>query len=614
MKFAGARGSTRTRVPLIALLALAATIGLAGCEGDDGKDGAPGTPGTAGPTGPTGPTGPAGPAGPGATIEPRESCGVCHGDGSAYGVAEMHAVDPDIAISGLTIAPSATVPTDLVVSFNVKANGSNFTTLTRINGAYRFDGTNRDNLTAVDGAFPGDAVRTLTLAGGTGGNYTVTITDGVTLFGAAPSRYLFRLETASGLVPRVRALATGDYPSSPDGRRWSARRAAPAATASMAAVASTTATRRTARPARSATTRPTPTIRVWSTSATAFTTSHGMPRRRVRAVDGQRQTRRGRTHATYPTYMTNCNVCHTASSGALAKANTMTVTAENCFSCHESMESWDFTTTGTTFHESMTEATDCTTCHNSTPTGVAPATVTAFHNGLVTERGGIIFNGDDTSVTEGAKFDWRITGIVDNGTNLSISWAAKYNGAGRESRATPPPPGRAGVPCGRRRQRRHVEHAAQLLRRAMTSVLGQEHECPGTGAGRERDDDQHDLHRQRGHHDYSGARRSLCDAGHRGDSGQASRGERCRPDHVRCDGSSQDPDPRVGRGDRCASGAGSVARSPTPASAWPATSVRSISTAATGSTTWTCASSATTRLRREQNVRVRDGRHGVRSV
>ena len=45
MKFAGARGSTRTRVPLIALLALAATIGLAGCEGDDGKDGAAGATG-----------------------------------------------------------------------------------------------------------------------------------------------------------------------------------------------------------------------------------------------------------------------------------------------------------------------------------------------------------------------------------------------------------------------------------------------------------------------------------------------------------------------------------------------------------------------------------------
>jgi OmcA/MtrC family decaheme c-type cytochrome len=126
--------------------------------------------------------------------------------------------------------------------------------------------------------------------------------------------------------------------------------------------------------------------------------------------------------------MTNCNVCHTSSSGALAKANAMTVTASNCFSCHESMESWDFTATGTTFHESMTEATDCTTCHNSTPTGVAPATVTAFHNGLETERIGIIYNGDDLSVTEGAKFNWTITKVVDNKTagTLAITWTAEF--------------------------------------------------------------------------------------------------------------------------------------------------------------------------------------------
>ena len=75
--------------------------------------------------------------------------------------------------------------------------------------------------------------------------------------------------------------------------------------------------------------------------------------------------------ASYPTYMTNCNVCHTAASGALAKANTMTVTGANCFSCHESMESWDFTASGTTFHESMTEATNCQTCH--APNGIAPS-------------------------------------------------------------------------------------------------------------------------------------------------------------------------------------------------------------------------------------------------
>ena len=103
MKFAGARGITRSRVPLIAMLALAATIGLAGCEGDDGKDGAPGTPGAAGPTGPTGPTGPAGPTGPTGPVagieKPLESCAVCHGDSSFASAKGIHAVTGIVAVS-----------------------------------------------------------------------------------------------------------------------------------------------------------------------------------------------------------------------------------------------------------------------------------------------------------------------------------------------------------------------------------------------------------------------------------------------------------------------------------------------------------------------------------
>ena len=147
MKFATHRAA-RSLVPLIALLSLG--IGIAGCEGDDGKDGAQGpagTPGTPGATGPIGPTGPTGPAGPGAKIEPRESCGVCHADGSAYGVAEMHAVAADVAVSNVVIARGTTDPTDLVVTFNVKANGVNFTTLvpptaaTGLSTAYQFNGT-----------------------------------------------------------------------------------------------------------------------------------------------------------------------------------------------------------------------------------------------------------------------------------------------------------------------------------------------------------------------------------------------------------------------------------------------------------------------------------------
>ena len=54
-----------------------------------------------------------------------------------------------------------------------------------------------------------------------------------------------------------------------------------------------------------------------------------------------------------------------------------------------------------------------------------------FHDGLETERVGIIFGGQDLSVSEGEKFyEWKITKVVDNKTTgkLEISCSAKYNG------------------------------------------------------------------------------------------------------------------------------------------------------------------------------------------
>jgi OmcA/MtrC family decaheme c-type cytochrome len=82
----------------------------------------------------------------------------------------------------------------------------------------------------------------------------------------------------------------------------------------------------------------------------------------------------------------------------------------------------------TTFHTSFTTATDCQQCHNPAGNGIARGTVAAYHNGLLTERGGVIWNGVDTSVVEGDKIAMEITGVTDNGTNLAITWTAKYNG------------------------------------------------------------------------------------------------------------------------------------------------------------------------------------------
>jgi OmcA/MtrC family decaheme c-type cytochrome len=149
---------------------------------------------------------------------------------------------------------------------------------------------------------------------------------------------------------------------------------------------------------------------------------------------------------TYPTYMTNCSVCH-SEPAQLAAANDMPFSAD-CFTCHGSMASW---TTwfqpgagegqnpgglDLSIHFSLTpspEEADCALCHNGV-TGVAAEklVVTDSHNGWETPRHGFIVDGVDTSVTEGEKFDWRITGVevVDEGANLAVSWTASYNGVG----------------------------------------------------------------------------------------------------------------------------------------------------------------------------------------
>ncbi len=131
---------------------------------------------------------------------------------------------------------------------------------------------------------------------------------------------------------------------------------------------------------------------------------------------------------TYPTYMSNCSVCHDSPT-TLTAANAMPVTGPYCFSCHESMDSWDFTESGATFHEAYTEKTDCQECHKVNGVAASLVNVTQFHNSLETERVGIIWNGEDLSVTEGKKFTWKIDNVVDDGTNLKISWSATYNGA-----------------------------------------------------------------------------------------------------------------------------------------------------------------------------------------
>ena len=80
------------------------------------------------------------------------------------------------------------------------------------------------------------------------------------------------------------------------------------------------------------------------------------------------------------------------------------------------------------FHAGITAG--CETCHADGGPGAAYQTVTDVHNGALTERSGVIWDGLDTSVTEGAKIDWTITGVADDGTDLTITWQADYDGVG----------------------------------------------------------------------------------------------------------------------------------------------------------------------------------------
>jgi OmcA/MtrC family decaheme c-type cytochrome len=394
--------SARGIVPLFALLALG--VGLAGCSGDDGKDGAAGPSGGTGATGPTGPTGPSGPTGPITSAQPREACGVCHSEGSLSDITVEHKVAGLPTVGAVQFAVDGA---DLVLSFNVKVDGTNATDFNAIavrgtsQRAYVLnDSADADTLPERTSLSPN-----ATISGGAGGDYTVRLANAAASYAAVDSRYLIGIASASGTT----AYVVGDYPQAP-----------------VEDVVSNTACVNCH--GNSGTTHhyDTPTgAQQCVVCHDAANTDYPRLMEVAHGVHNSHHMPGGEWEGfsvTYPTYMTNCSVCHDTPE-SLAKVNAMPVTAENCFSCHGSMESWDFEMTP--FHENFDATEDCTVCHDG---GIAPATVTEFHNGLETERVGIIYDGADISVTEGENFAWTIDDVVDDGTNLTVKWSAMYKG------------------------------------------------------------------------------------------------------------------------------------------------------------------------------------------
>jgi hypothetical protein len=226
MKFAGAHGITRSRVPLIAMLALAGAIGLAGCEGDDGKDGAIGPTGPASTVpGPTGPTGPTGPAGQPVVQKPLESCAVCHDAGSVYAVDDAHQVADQGAFADFAVAPDGA---DLVVSFSATVDGAPVTTATFYR-AYTWDGTARTTLNdEISADLPN------LFANNGDGTYSIRIVNGVARFVNGPRANTVTWSSSAPVATSWRSLRWAIIRQQSRLRGWPATRRVWTATAPAA--------------------------------------------------------------------------------------------------------------------------------------------------------------------------------------------------------------------------------------------------------------------------------------------------------------------------------------------------------------------------------------------
>jgi OmcA/MtrC family decaheme c-type cytochrome len=326
-----------------------------------------------------------------------------------------HALPPIEAVSNIVVG-TANAGADLTVTFDLAADGVAATNYDEAQRGYRTDGLTRTDVCGAPGfgdpnfGDPCDPAQ-MTLTDNTGGNYTLTV-FGEGAEGANDNRWLFRVgvggdsETRvyfyvdSGAVRVVEDLAIsaqscnachgpegidvhGGYFAANDGGEPCLTCHGVDTTPSLAVVGHGYHIG----------------VRHWRDPATP-------------------------TGITFPTYMNNCSVCHDKEAGYLAAANAMPVVADACFTCHGDASGIPFEGSAAVVHANITGG--CEACHAGQIPDI-PQTVADAHNGAITERDGIIWDGEDTSVTEGAKFDWQITSVVDDGTDLTITWTATYD-------------------------------------------------------------------------------------------------------------------------------------------------------------------------------------------
>jgi OmcA/MtrC family decaheme c-type cytochrome len=133
----------------------------------------------------------------------------------------------------------------------------------------------------------------------------------------------------------------------------------------------------------------------------------------------------------FPSYMQNCSLCH-STDAALAVTNAEPVTFDFCMTCHQNFSGFGTADFGGINHAIFNAATDCALCHNDGPTGIAFGTHAGAHNAnsvaVATDRGGLVWDGVDLSVTQGARVVTQFTNVIRTGNNLAIDWTVAVDG------------------------------------------------------------------------------------------------------------------------------------------------------------------------------------------
>lgn len=421
---------------LLAACLLAGSLALAGCSGDDGDDGAPGLSAyqiavNNGFTGTEQEWLDSLQGGQAVfTTTPREACNVCHGD---TGLAQVETVH-DFGVGNLevlNVAPTVNGP-DLLVTFNVRFNGNDRPGYTSVRRQYRLDDTLTRNtlagtlLASVSAEDPNNEDLDIT-------TYTLTIPGAATV---TNSRFLFQLEDlATPDSADRRAVVTFDFPASPvvdvlgdvscanchgslgNGFHYGTPVGGGKACVVCHDAVNTTYPR-------------------YYPMIHGIHNSHNMPTGEFQlfsfdpdpATPGQEPELIATYSIGFPSYMQNCSLCHSTPE-ALAVTNAEPVTFDFCMTCHQNFNGFGTADFGNINHAIFGSGFDCSVCHDGvTAFGTHAGAHNANSVAVATDRGGLVWDGVDVSVTEGARVVTQFTGVTRTGNNLAINWTVTVDG------------------------------------------------------------------------------------------------------------------------------------------------------------------------------------------